>query len=122
MKVKRRKTRTRRPRHPNPKPESFAVLVRRAFQTRSKKGTGGLTREELLDTAIQKAQRGDFYFWSKLIDLHETRELLTEDDLQRFIERIYVTVRRHVEKLEGGKEVLAEIARDLKHQKESENE
>lgn len=97
---------------------SFKELVRDYFSHKDKR-SAKLAKEELVEIALKKAKRGNFFFWSKLIDLHEA-QLVSEDDLHDFIEKVYVTVRRHVEKLDGGKEALAEIARDL--QKETENE
>ena len=95
--------------------ESFKKLVRELFASRGKDRER--IRDELAAVAIKKAKRGNFFFWSKLVDLHETNTV-SEDDLQSFIERVYMVVRRHVEKLEGGKEALSEIAREL--QKENE--
>lgn len=95
---------------------TFKKLIRDLMDTKSPMDRETI-KEELVEVAIRKARRGNFFFWSKLVDLHET-EFIGEDDLQHFIERVYVTVRRHVEKLDGGKQALAEIARDL--QKENE--
>jgi hypothetical protein len=97
---------------------SIKDLVRDCLQEEDA-GTAKLAKRELVEIALKKAKKGNFFFWSKLIDLHES-QLVNEDDLHEFIEKVYLTVRRHVEKLDGGREALSEIARDL--QKETENE
>lgn len=73
-------------------------------------------RGDLLNLAVNKAQRGDFFFWNKLVELHES-DAVTHDDLAEFVDRIYNIVRRNVEQLDGGKECLISIARDIQKEK-----
>lgn len=95
---------------------SFKQAIRKLFDTSDTKGQLTRSKESLLKVALKKAERGqkmtDFLFWKELISLHEN-EALTEEDLNDFVERVYSIVRRSVEKLEGGHEALAEIARNL---------
>lgn len=91
---------------------NFRKMVRQAFETDENEG-GRPWKAVLTEVALKQAKRGDFYFWSKLIDLHESKAV-TEDDVNELVEKVYLIVRRHIEKLDGGLEALANIARDLK--------
>lgn len=71
-------------------------------------------KEQLATVALKRAAKGGFAFWNKIIDLHELRSV-NEDDLTEFIDTVFGIVQQHVQKLEGGREALAAIARDLKH-------
>lgn len=66
----------------------------------------------MLRVALKRAKKGDFFFWNRLIDLHEA-DAVSRDDIAEFVERIYLIVRRNVEGLEGGPIALANIAKDL---------
>ncbi len=70
-------------------------------------------KEQLAGVALKRAARGGFAFWNKIIDLHELRSV-NEDDLTEFIDTVFGIVQKHVQKLEGGKEALMSIARELK--------
>lgn len=73
-------------------------------------------RGELVDLAVRAAKRGDFFFWNKLVELHEA-DAVSQDDLAEFVDRIYSIVRRNVEQLNGGRECLISIARDIQKEK-----
>lgn len=110
----------RRSRQANPsRPEKPAEPVKRGsrgFRQHIRERLAGRGMAKLTELAIEKAENGRFDWWEKLVDLHEA-ELVNSDDLQEFIEILYQIVRKHVLKLDDGKAVLAEIARDLKERK-----
>jgi hypothetical protein len=95
---------------------TFKELLKKAFKSNKYSAGAKAAQVELLEAGLRQAKRGNFFFWSKLIDIHESKDFITEETLQDFIEKVYVTVRRHVERLEGGKEAMVEIARDLQKQ------
>lgn len=86
------------------------------FRRHLREQLAGRGVEDLTEVALTRARKGSFKWWEKLVDLHEA-ELVNTDDLQEFVEILYAVVRRHVMKLDDGKKVMAEIARDLKERK-----
>lgn len=114
MKIRRRSTK------PNPsRPEDRKPTPGRGnkgFRQYLRERLAGRGVEELTAVALKKAEHGSFHWWEKLVDLHEA-ELVNTDDLHEFVEIVYGIVRRHVLKLDDGKRVMAEIARDLKERK-----
>ena len=96
--------------------KDFKSLIRCLFDKPSGEHQTKRAKDRLAKVAMKKALKGDYFFWAKLVDLHES-DLVNEDDLAEFTERIYLIVRRHVEKLDGGSEALADIARDLVKEK-----
>lgn len=92
------------------KPASFKQLLRKLC----KPGDHRDLKARLLKAGMKQAiDKGNFFFWSKLIDLHEA-DALTLEDVNELVERLYVVVRRHVEQLEGGKTALQSIALELR--------
>lgn len=133
MKVKKRKRKKYDPLYPganppwkpgqsgNPKGRpvgsgSFKTLIRHLLNVKvpPKKGTKEFRtiKDELAEIAIARAKKGDFAFWQKVIDLHELRQV-NEDELNEFIDVVFSVVKKHVAALEGGKEAMEAIARDL---------
>lgn len=95
---------------------SFKTLIRHLLnvQVPPRKGTKEFRtiKDELADIAVKRAKKGDFAFWAKVIDLYELRQV-NEEELTEFIDIVFSIVKKHVESLEGGREALAAIARDL---------
>lgn len=120
IRIKRKKPNKRRPIPGVPKRDrlagsghtSFKQVLRKIFSDSTSKGEILRSKEEMLRVALKRAKKGDFFFWNRLIDLHEA-DAVSRDDIAEFVERIYLIVRRNVEGLEGGPIALANIAKDL---------
>lgn len=92
--------------------KSFKQTLRKLFNDSGSKSKIISNKDQMLKVALDKAKKGDFFFWNRLIDLHES-DAVTRDDVAEFVERIYQIVRRNVEGLDGGPIAMANIARDL---------
>jgi len=133
MKVRKRKRKKYEPLYPGMKPPwkpgqsgnpkgrpvgsgSFKTLIRHllAVQVPPRKGSKEFRtiKDQLAEIAIKRAKRGDFAFWQKVVDLHELRQV-NEEELNEFLDIVFTVVKKHVAKLEGGREALEVIARDL---------
>lgn len=71
--------------------------------------------DELAAIMVRHARKGKFAFLQEIIKQTESAQL-TEAEMADIVERVYASVKKHVERLQGGMEALEQISLDLQEE------